>query len=117
MCLDKDILVKGNKIYSPETCVFVSNDINLLFVRNYNSRGNYPIGVSFDKSKNKYSSQCSMKGKHDRKLGTFNNPIDAFYTYKSFKEAYIKEVAEDYKDKIPERLYIAMMNYVVEITD
>ena len=30
--LDKDILVKGNRVYSPETCVLVDNDINLLFI-------------------------------------------------------------------------------------
>ena len=48
----------------------------------------------------------------------FDNKEDAFYDgYKPFKEAYIKEVAKDYKDKIPQNLYDAMINYVVEITD
>ena len=33
MCLDKDILCKGNKIYSRNTCIFVPERINLLFVK------------------------------------------------------------------------------------
>lgn len=45
MCLDKDILCKGNKIYSPETCIFVPNRINVLFVKSDGSRGDLPIGV------------------------------------------------------------------------
>ena len=45
MCLDKDILIKGNKIYSPETCCFVPEKINTLFVKSDKSRGNNPIGT------------------------------------------------------------------------
>ena len=41
----------------------------------------------------------------------------AFNAYKNFKENYIKETAEQYKQLIPEVLYNAMINYVVEITD
>ena len=45
MCLDKDILCKGNKIYSRETCIFVPQKINTLFIKCNNSRGKDPIGV------------------------------------------------------------------------
>lgn len=49
--------------------------------------------------------------------GGFNTPEEAFYTYKNAKEKYIKQVAEEYKDKIPEKLYEAMRKWEVEITD
>lgn len=122
MCLDKDILVKGNKIYSSETCVLVPNNINLLFVKRDNARGEYPVGVSYNKSSNNLKVQCSVfengKGKQ-KHLGYFslNKPFQAFYTYKVFKENYIKEVADEYKDLIPNKLYEALYRYEVEIND
>ena len=45
MCLDKDILIKGNKIYSQDTCIFVPKAINSLFTNRKRFRGEYPIGV------------------------------------------------------------------------
>ena len=42
---------------------------------------------------------------------------EAFKSYKTFKEKYIKQVADEYKDKIPKKLYDAMYRYEVEITD
>ena len=56
MHLDKDILVKGNKIYSPDTCVFVPQSINSLFIKSDKARGDLPIGVT--KEHKKYSAQC-----------------------------------------------------------
>jgi hypothetical protein len=94
MCLDKDILVKGNKIYSPGTCVFVPENINLLFIKSNATRGKYPIGVSYDKSKNKFVSHCNNGKGKQIKLGIFNNSIDAFNAYKEFKENIIKDVAK-----------------------
>lgn len=122
MCLDKDILVKGNKIYSPETCVFVPHNINILFIKRDKCRGSLPIGVSYHKQHNKYSSNCHVynfdtsksKLKH---LGYYNTPEQAFNSYKQFKEKYIKQVADYYKNQIPSKLYQAMYNYEVEITD
>ena len=116
MHLDKDILVKGNKIYSPETCVFVPQKINVLFVKSNSKRGAYPIGVYYDKKNEKFKSQCNIFGVRTY-LGLFNTPEEAFNTYKEKKESIIKEVADQYKDKIPEKLYNAMYNYKVEITD
>ena len=115
MHLDKDILIKGNKIYSPETCVIVPQVINDLFVKNNKSRGDLPIGVTFDKSRNKYIGQCKKGNMKSTKR--FDNIDEAFYFYKTNKENYIKYIAEKYKNKIPSKLYYAMLNYEVEITD
>ena len=52
-----------------------------------------------------------------RNLGYFETPKEAFKSYKTFKEQYIKQVADEYKDKIPKKLYEAMYNWKVEITD
>ena len=43
MCLDKDILHKGNKIYSRETCIFLPERINNLFFKSDKARGKCPI--------------------------------------------------------------------------
>jgi hypothetical protein len=68
MTVDKDILVKGNRIYSPETCVFVPEYINILFVKR-------------DKTK----------------------------SFKPEKKFYIKEIAHEYKDRLPKELYDVMI--------
>lgn len=121
MQLDKDILIKNNKIYSPDTCIFVPQNINNLFTKRQNKRGDLPIGVTYYKRNNKYGAQCCHleKGK-SRYLGLYDTPEEAFDMYKTEKERYIKKVADEYKSKypqFPQRLYEAMYNYVVEITD
>ena len=116
MELDKDILFKGNKIYSPETCIFVPKNINLLFVKSDAKRGDYPIGVNYNKRSGKFVARCGEYGKRVN-LGTFRTPEEAFNVYKSEKERYIKEVADLYKDRIPQKLYEALYKYEVEITD
>ena len=114
MNLDKDILHKGNKVYSPDTCVFVPASINTLFVKCDKARGEYPIGVR--KMRNKFEARLS-RGNGMEHLGVFNTANEAFLTYKIAKEQYIKEVAEKYKDKIPCELYEAMVAYEVDIND
>ena len=120
MDLDKDILVKNNKIYAPDTCVFVPQNINILFIKHNKARGKYPIGVYKPNNSNKFKAQCNTfyNGKKQKKyLGLYNTIEDAFNAYKQFKEKYIKQIADEYKDKIPDKLYEAMYNYKVEITD
>lgn len=116
MHLDKDILYKGNKIYSPENCIFVPHNINVLFTKRDKMRGEYPIGVNYHKASKKFQAYCIYKGKR-KVLGYYDNIKDAFNSYKQFKEQYIKEVADEYKGEIPQRLYNAMYRYEVEITD
>ena len=120
MCLDKDILYKGNKVYSRETCIFVPKRINSLFTKRDNARGDSPIGVYPVPSGN-YQVHCNNGyGKLDY-LGTYLTKEEAFHVYKQYKEKVIKETIDSYEGKIPEpfysRLREAMYNYEVSIND
>lgn len=117
MALDKDILVKGNKVYSPEACVFVPQYINSLFVKRDNDRGSCPVGVYYDKQNKKYKAQCSLRTGKRKHLGHYDTPEEAFQAYKEFKEALINKIANDYIELIPFELYRAMVNYEVDIDD
>lgn len=112
--LDKDILVKGNKIYGEDTCVFAPQHINNLFVRKDSSKSPCPLGVS--REKGYYIAQISINGKV-LKLGYFKSDEEAFLCYKKAKEDLIKKNANNYKNKIPNKLYQALLDYEVESTD
>lgn len=114
-CLDKDILVKGNKVYSPQTCCLVPVEINSLLTNRKQHRGPYPIGVT--KLKNgKYQARI---GERRKTIGTFISQEEAFNAYKDVKERHIKSIAEKYvqEGKITKKVYDALMKYEVEITD
>lgn len=117
MHLDKDILIKGNKVYSSETCVFVSKRINALFTKRQNGRGKCPIGVLWHKRDKIFEVWCQDANCKQQYLGRFDNEKDAFHCYKQFKEKVIKQVADEYKDLIPQKLYNALYRYEVEIND
>lgn len=105
--IDKDILVDDNKIYSPTTCIFAPKQINTMFIDGGSSKkkkNDLPIGVYYDKEKKKYRSEIDIKGKA-KKLGTFNTPEEAEAVYLKAKSEYIKQMAEEYKEVIPEQLY------------
>ena len=116
MALDKDILSKDNKIYAPDKCVFVPQRINSLFIKNDVDRGSLPIGVCYDKQRDKYVACCQIESKH-KHLGYYDTPEEAFKAYKIFKEQYIKQMADEYKNRIPKELYDAMYRWEVEIND
>jgi hypothetical protein len=116
MNLDKDILQKGNKAYSPDTCVFVPSFINNLFIKSDHNRGEFPIGVSYSSKYKKYQVSCATNGK-SKLLGRFNTIEEAFFAYKTYKEELIKQIANEYKNQIPIELYNTLINYIVEIDD
>ena len=115
--LDKDLLVKGNKVYSEDSCIFLPSEINLSLIKSTASRGKYPIGVYWSKRDKAFVAMvCKNKGKQEY-LGYFKTEIEAFRAYKQAKETFIKEQANKFKSQIDERAYNALMNYTVEITD
>jgi hypothetical protein len=116
-CLDKDIIVKGNKVYSPQTCCFVPNEINALFIKHDRKKGKYPIGVTLHGKK--YYARLSKFRIGSVYLGYHDTIEDAFLAYKKAKEEYIQEMAKKYysENKITKRVYDALMSYTVEITD
>ena len=118
-CVDKDILIKGNKIYSPETCCLVSFSINMLFAKRNKKRGDLPIGVCFENYTQKYLAHCNTGGNNGVNLGRYDSPKEAFCQYKDYKEQQIKQVAtKEYNEKnITSKCYKAMMNYTVDIND
>lgn len=123
--LDKDILIKGNKIYSPETCCLVPSIVNHLLIKRDNHRGDYPICI--EKKNNKYQARCNKftidehgKVKAYREyLGVYETIEEAFNAYKKCKEDFIKQIAQIEFDagNITIECYNAMMKYEVEITD
>lgn len=115
--LDKDILVRGNKVYSEDICVFVPGNINNLLIKRGAVRGDCPIGVTFRKKHQKYQAQCSDGNGNMKYLGYFPTPNSAFQAYKTFKEALIKRLALEYRDTIDPRVYEALMQYEVNIND
>ena len=114
--LDKDLLSKGNKLYSEYTCVFLPKEINQVLTKSNGNRGENCIGVSYNKSANKFRAYLH-KNDIAQHLGYFNTEIEAFNAYKQAKESYLKELANKWKDKIDHRAYNSLMNYKVEITD
>lgn len=112
--LDKDILFKGNKIYSPETCCFVPQEINNLLCKANSIRGKYPIGVK--KEGRRFEAKLYINN-NPIHLGYFDTPEEAFQAYKTAKEAHIKEKADEWRPFIKPNVYEAMYNYQVEITD
>lgn len=113
MNLDKDILCHGNTLYCPEYCIFVPKRINGLFVKAKNRRGDLPIGVQ--RGKGCFISSCSVNGKNIK--SKHKDSMSAFLRYKEIKEKHVKEIANQYKNKIPQRLYEAMMMFEVKIDD
>ena len=114
--LDKDILVKGNKIYSEDTCCFVPAEINSVFIKCDRSRGEYPLGVNYHKATRKFVAQISYR-KIKTHLGLYDTAEDAFKAYKKSKEKLIKSLADKYMDVLDPRVYKAMVEYEVEIGD
>lgn len=114
--LDKDLTVIGNCIYSPDTCALIPQEVNLVLGKNSANRGNCLIGVCRT-SGDKFSAQCSTGYGHSRTLGVFDSEQEAFNCYKSHKEIAVRNLANKWKDVLPNKVYENLMNFSVTTSD
>lgn len=94
--LDKDLLIEGNKVYSPDTCVFVEASLNKFMTIRHLHRGSKPLGVTNDRG----SSRASLikRGK-DIYLGNFKSDAEAHKAYQIAKRDYALELLCDHEDE------------------
>ena len=118
MDIDKDIKIKGNKVYSPDACLIVPSAINMLPISRKSAR-NGVIGTHI--SENGRFEACHnvcengvVKRLH---LGTYNTADEAFKHYKESKKTWIVKVANKYKQYMPKSVYEVVINYEVDIND
>lgn len=110
-CVDKDILIYGNKLYSKDTCCVVPVKINSLLTSHKEKRGSTSIGVS--KMKGRYSAQVKIDG-ITRFIGAFDSEEEAFEAYRKEKTAYISRVVNsDYADILPDNVKQAILSYPI----
>lgn len=113
--LDKDLLVLGNKIYSPETCVFVPVEINSFFT------GGLKRGIHYNNLKGAWIAQCqdgevcSTGKKKQTYLGCFKDEQEALLAYKSFKKEKLSKLVVSYKDLLPEQLVSSMYQKIDDL--
>lgn len=113
--IDKDLLVKGNRVYSPETCCFAPKEINIALVEKVNVKDNHPRGVRVtktDSGENRFVVGLGFYG-HQKHLGVFATADEAFEVYREAKERHVKNMALKWANKIELRLYFALMNWTV----
>lgn len=111
--LDKDILFPGNKLYSPRTCLFVPRWINVFVTDSNKTRGEYKIGVYFNKQVAKFEARCNLDDKRVY-LGLFNNEDD---THRAWLDYKFKQLIDNKQtiDDIDPRLYSALTNKVLSL--
>ncbi len=102
--LDKDIMIKGNKIYSPETCCFVPQAINSIFSIKPKPLNKTPYYHKFQVQMNKYGKKIY--------IGLYDTELEALLAYKEAKKDYINEVATEYfnNNQLTYGVYMAIIN-------
>ena len=84
--LDKDLLIQGNKHYSPTTCVFVDQRVNKFLLAADSIRGEFPVGVHYDRKRKRFVAQCCdpFTGKAHN-IGRFHTAAEAHQAWKKRK--------------------------------
>lgn len=108
--LDKDILLPGNKVYGPDTCVFVPKSINVMMAYTKGKVSDLPTGVSKQKNKYRAAIRCCPSS---RTLGYFDSIESASGAYKIAKDLELKKSVEFHKSNIDQRVYDSIIKHMV----
>lgn len=107
-CLDRDLLYPNNKLYSPETCCFIPNCINVgLEGRKRSKTSGLPTGVFWHKATNGYIVSVSS-GSNQQHIGCFRDLTQAKFEYNKAKTDILVELAQKYRWQISEAAYQAL---------
>ena len=110
--LDKDLLLNGNKTYSPDACVFVPPWLNCMTINRAAGRGRLKIGVSFHKASGKYQASCSVGVSHkSTAIGLFDTEDEAHAAWLSHKISYANSRKSE-MDKIDTRIYFVVIDKI-----
>lgn len=113
--LDKDILVQGNKLYSPDTCVFVPREINETMHSIWVEDRSLPAGVSMTEC-GKFRARCRKGEWLDQEhIGCYDTAEEAFEEYRKAKKDRIKEMADRHfrNGDIDKKVYDALISYKI----
>jgi hypothetical protein len=108
--LDKDCLIPGNKLYSPDTCVFVPPRVNSILTDRAGARGPYPLGVNWNTAVLKFVAKVTA-GDVRQHLGCFDTAEEAHAAYRVAKRAEVKRVAIEafLNNEIKSDVYLALV--------
>ena len=120
--LDKDLISGKSKIYSPDTCVFLPLELNMLISKNEAIRGELPMGViEDDKRPGTYISRLTNNiGLTDKTYlfyKSFNSIEEAFNAYRNEKLKWVRIQADRFKSKLEPKAYEALLRWDITITD
>lgn len=110
--LDKDFLVKGNKVYSEDTCLFVPRIINTVFADITPYSSGLTGAIWLDECK-RYQARCCEFGKQQY-YGTYKTAEEAHAVWAKKKMEYVHKVAEMYKGRVRDEVYEKLANFYVE---
>lgn len=112
--LDKDLIVKGNKEYHEDRCVFVPRVVNTVLNSENLPRDNgLPLGVVYTKTWGQYQARCNVFGVQEY-LGAYRTPEEAHQSYVKRKNEYVQQLAEMYKGRVRDEVYVKLRDFVAK---
>ena len=123
MAVDKDLLFLGNKEYAPDKCCIIPQTLNTMLSnckkhrtgKGRTAKMDLPLGVRYDNKMKMYYGEIKPYG-HDEvvRLSYWETPEEAFAEYKRHKQADILIMADKYKNKVPKKVYDALLRFEVK---
>lgn len=113
-CLDKDLIVRGNKEYSPVTCRLVPHEINNFATLRGRDRGPHPVGVQRVGGRFR---AVMYTGRSSTYIGSYSSEMQAFMAYKDAKENHAVFLAKKYAEDLDVDMVLALINFEVMLTD